>query len=209
MNQHITILRMIVFFMEYPLFSLLKGEIKKVYSKLVTKKIQNLKNLIKEEKDINILIKELDNSQKILNNFILTHHNNLSQEEKFFFKELDICLLHIQDNLRTTKSKIFYELSFSSFLEKLKQDKTLYEILQISKQTTKVLQERVSEATQYGSELNRELDRISTEVPHLLNTIKTLKAQLTLEESRNEILAEEKKALEKELAIEKEKKING
>jgi hypothetical protein len=199
---------MIVFFIEYPLFSLLKGELKKAYSKLVTKKIQTLKNLIQEEKDINILLEELDNSQKILNNFILTQHNNLSQEEKLFFKELDSCLLHIQDSLRTTKSKIFYELSFSSFLEKLKQDKTLYEILQITKQTAKVLEKKVSEATQYGSELNRELDRISTEVPHLLNTIKTLKAQLALEESRNEILAEEKKALVKELNLNKNKKNN-
>jgi hypothetical protein len=40
----------------------------------------------------------------------------------------------------------------------------------------------------------------------LLKTIKTLKAQLTLEESRREILTEEKKALTEELAIEKEKK---
>jgi hypothetical protein len=205
MNQKITILYIIILLLEYPLL-LLKGDLKKTYSKLLKKKLQNLKNLIQERENLDKIIEAFNETQKILNNFIQTKQNEFSKDHELFLKELNKWLLLVNENLLSENSNIFYDLSFNFILEKLKQNSNLNNTLKQSKKNAHQWENKAYAASQYGSDLNRELEHITGDVINLLKTIKTLKAQLTLEESRSEILAEEKKVLTKELAIEKEKK---
>jgi hypothetical protein len=206
MNQKFTILNIIIVLLEYPLFSLFKGNLKKEYSKNFKKEIEKLKILLKTDQKSYAFTKEFDGIQKNFANFILSHQHDFSEEQKGILAELNNCLLQMKDETLNLQNKIFSEVSFSFILEKLKQNQTLNDILQDTNKKAKDWEYKAEKATQYGQNLNVELEHITGDINNLLKTIKTLKAQLTLEESRREILTEEKKALTEELAIEKEKK---
>lgn len=205
MKQQITILNIITILLEYPLLSLLQGNLKKAYSIELKKKIQKLKSLIKNKQDFSDFNKEFEELQIIISQFILSKQQELSEEQQVFLKNLNECLMLLKDENINSKIKIFDKISFSFVLEKLKQDPSFNGALHVSKTNAHEWEKKAYQVSQYSSDLNRELEHIAGDVTNLLKTIKTLKAKLTLEESRSEILTEEKKALTKELALEKRK----
>jgi hypothetical protein len=97
MNQKFTILNIIIVLLEYPLFSLFKGNLKKEYSKNFKKEIEKLKILLKTDQKSYAFTKEFDGIQKNFANFILSHQHDFSEEQKGILAELNNCLLQMKD----------------------------------------------------------------------------------------------------------------
>lgn len=172
----------IIIFLKFPLLFIKSEALKNDYLKLINKIINNINAKI----DIHIIQNEIS---KEIEYFVAMHKVTFEQTEIDYFVFLIQFVSYIEI-LSKNSNKPYYELDLFDFI--LNQD-------------LKNLKINMSNAQLYGTELNRELDRITLDVSILLKTIKGLKDKLRSEETKTEVLTAETGSLKKKLAKEKRK----
>lgn len=172
----------IIIFLEHPLLFIKDEALKKDYSKLINTFI----NKIKEKNEFHSIKKQINLE---IEYFLSMHKVEFTPDEVNYFMFLIQFISYVETQSKK-HSKSANEID-------------LFDLNIIN--NSKNLETNMQNAQIYGSELNRELERISLDVSILLQTIKGLKNKLNLEETKSDLLTKEKGTLEKKLAKEKRK----
>ena len=171
-----------IIFLNYPSLFITKQILKNDYNKLINIFI----NKIDKKIDINILKIEINRE---IEYFVSMHKVEFTPDEINYFMFLIQFIAYIE-TLSNIHNKPAYEID-------------LFDLNIVN--NSQNMETNMQNAQIYGNDLNRELERITLDVSILLRTIKGLRDKLILEESKSELLSEEKGTLEKKLAKEKRK----
>ena len=171
-----------IIFLNYPSLFITKQALKNDYNKLINIFI----NKIDKKIDINTLKIEINRE---IEYFVSMHKVEFTPDEINYFMFLIQFIAYIE-TLSNIHNKPAYEID-------------LFDLNIVN--NSQNMETNMQNAQIYGNDLNRELERITLDVSILLKTIKGLRDKLILEESKSELLSEEKGTLEKKLAKEKRK----